>query len=173
MYKYIAGVIIVLAVAFGLVGYGAYFATVKNDASWQKKWDDRDKADLEKTAKAEADERANEAAHAQGVAKVSDDAQKTIDSIRADAAVDAQSSIGLRADLDAITGRLVKSQTRLSACVTDASQAATQAAVVLADVLKSVDKRAGELAGTADDAIERGLACESSYQVISTPTGAK
>lgn len=168
MYKYVAAVVGILVIAFGLIAFGAYFATVKANADWQKKWDAHILEDNQKTADYAEKERAKESAHAQEVAKVSEDAQKKIDSVRADSDADAKSRAGLHNDIDAISARLAKSQARVGACVTDSGKAATEAARVLAKVLKSADDRAGILANVADSAIERGLACEQSYQIISS-----
>ncbi|WP_412139149.1 DUF2514 family protein [Erwinia tracheiphila] len=38
---------------------------------------------------------------------------------------------------------------------------------MLADLFRRADKRAGELAGEADEARARGLACEAAYDSIS------
>ncbi|RTY70675.1 DUF2514 family protein, partial [Pseudomonas veronii] len=44
-----------------------------------------------------------------------------------------------------------------------ASAAATRAVMVLADVLKRADQRAGDLAGFADQSHSRGVTCERAY----------
>ena len=48
-------------------------------------------------------------------------------------------------------------------CTAAASQAATRAALLLADVLKRVDERAGDLAIYADQSHGRGVTCEQAY----------
>ncbi|OWF77954.1 hypothetical protein B4900_14925 [Yersinia rohdei] len=40
--------------------------------------------------------------------------------------------------------------------------------MVLADALKRVGKRAGDLAEVADQAITRGVTCEPAYDVLSS-----
>lgn len=47
-----------------------------------------------------------------------------------------------------------------------ASAAATRAAMVLADVLKRADQRAGDLAEVADQARARGVTCEQAYEAL-------
>ncbi|WP_256584920.1 DUF2514 family protein [Pseudomonas sp. Irchel s3a18] len=63
--------------------------------------------------------------------------------------------------------RLSASQSSGHSCTAAASQAATRAVLVLADVLKRADQRAGDLAATADQASSRGVICEHSYDVVS------
>ena len=43
---------------------------------------------------------------------------------------------------------------------------AATSVVVLTDVLRRADKRAGELAVTADQAITRGIACQNAYKIL-------
>ena len=45
--------------------------------------------------------------------------------------------------------------------------AASTAVLVLTDVLRRADERAGELAATADQARTRGVACEKAYSILS------
>lgn len=51
------------------------------------------------------------------------------------------------------------------ACV--ASRTATRTAMVLIDVLKRAEQRAGELAEAASQARSRGVTCETAYDGIS------
>ncbi|MCF5103956.1 DUF2514 family protein, partial [Pseudomonas proteolytica] len=48
-------------------------------------------------------------------------------------------------------------------CTAAASQAATRAVMVFADVLKRADQRAGDLAADADQSRGRGVTCERAY----------
>ena len=57
-------------------------------------------------------------------------------------------------------------QCRSNSCTVAASKAATRAAMVLADVLKRADQRAGDLAATADQARARGMTCEKAYDAL-------
>ena len=166
MYKYIAGVIGVLVVAFGLIAFGAYFATIKTDAAWQKRWDRHLADDQAATARANEAQRTIESTDAKAVAEGAEIGQAKIDVAVADADADRKSRDGLRNTVDAYVGKLAASQARLSSCVTSASKAASEGARVLADVLSRADERAGILAGNADQAIERGLTCERSYDAI-------
>lgn len=166
MYKYIAGVVGVLVITAGLIAFGAYFATIKNDASWQKRWDDHLADDQRATDKFNDSQRTIESTDAKAVAEGAEIGQAKIDIGVADADADRKSRDGLRSTVDTYVGKLAASQARLSSCVTSASKAAAEGARVLADVLSSADQAAGVMAAKADQAIDRGLTCEGAYDSI-------
>lgn len=155
---YIAAVAVVLIGLFLAYSHGY---SVK-DAEWQAKWSDRDALDADAKALNESAERAKEQARQQTINKVIQDGQKIIDQAFADAAA-SRDDRSLRDAVDATAGRVAASQAGGHSCTAAASQAATRAAMVLADVLKRADQRAGELAGFADQSHGRGLTCERAY----------
>ncbi|PAM81011.1 hypothetical protein CES87_28095 [Pseudomonas sp. ERMR1:02] len=55
---------------------------------------------------------------------------------------------------------------RVAAFIAQIGKAAARAAMVLADVLKRADQRAGDLAEVADQARGRGMTCEQAYDGI-------
>jgi len=173
MYKYIAGVVGILVIAAGLVAFGAYFATVKTNATWQKRWDDHLADDQKATDKFNDSQRTIESTDAKAVAEGAEIGQAKIDVAVADADADRKSRDGLRNTVDAYVSKLAASQARLSTCVVSSSKAAAEGARVLADVLSRADERAGVLAGVADQAIERGLTCERSYDAIKSSRTSK
>lgn len=166
MYKYIAGVVGILVIAAGLVAFGAYFATVKTNATWQKRWDDHLADDQKATDKFNDSQRTIESTDAKAVAEGAEIGQAKIDVAVADADADRKSRDGLRNTVDAYVSKLAASQARLSTCVVSSSKAAAEGARVLADVLSSADQAAGTMAAKADQAIERGLTCERAYDSI-------
>ena len=89
--------------------------------------------------------------------------QRTIDQVTADAAAARASADSMHGAVDDLASRLAASETSGNSCTAAASKAATRAAMVLADVLKRADQRAGELAATADQARARGMTCEQAY----------
>ena len=155
--------LLVVAVVFAIGASGWRLGVNQTDARWQAQWDSHLKDDAEATGKAQAEQRAIESMRAQTITRVTQDAQHAIDQARTDAAAADAATHSLRGAIDQTVSRLADSQASLSACTTDASQAATKAARVLADVLKRADQRAGILAGVADQSIARGLACEAAY----------
>jgi pyridoxal/pyridoxine/pyridoxamine kinase len=156
-----------LALAAGAL-FGAYHHGVSvTDATWKSAWDARDTLDAEARAANETAERAKEQAYQQSINKAVQDGQRTIDQATADAATARASAVGLRGAADAIAARLAASEASGNSCTAAASKAAARAAMVLADVLKRVDQRAGDLAEYADQARARGMTCEQAYDGIS------
>ncbi|MCF5057519.1 DUF2514 family protein [Pseudomonas proteolytica] len=155
---YIAAVAIVL---IGLLLAYSHGQSV-TDAEWQAKWSARDVLDADAKALNESTERAKEQARQQTINKVIQDGQKVIDQAYADAAA-SRDYRSLRDAADATAGRVAASQAGGHSCTAAASQAATRAVMVFADVLKRADQRAGDLAADADQSRGRGVTCERAY----------
>ncbi|MEO8641775.1 DUF2514 family protein [Pseudomonas sp.] len=156
---YIAAVALVAAALFGAYHHGL---SIK-DAEWQAQWNDRDTRDAQAKAANEAAERTKEQVRQQYINKAIQDGQRTIDQATADAATARASADGLRGAADNLANRLAASEAGGHSCTAAASKAATRAAMVLADVLKRADQRAGDVAEVADQARARGLTCEQAY----------
>ena len=155
---YIAAVSIVL---IGLLLAYSHGQSVTN-AEWQAKWSARDTLDADAKALNESTERAKEQARQQTINKVIQDGQKVIDQAFADAAA-SRDDRSLRDAADETAGRVAASQAGGHSCTAAASQAATRAVMVFADVLKRADQRAGDLAADADQSRGRGVTCERAY----------
>ncbi|QAY85413.1 DUF2514 family protein [Pseudomonas arsenicoxydans] len=160
---YIAAVLLVAGSLFGAYHHGL---SVK-DAEWQAQWNDRDTRDAEAKATNEANEHAKEQARQLSINKAIQDGQRIIDQATADAAAARASADSLRGAADNIARRLATSETSGNSCTATASKAVARAAMVLADVLKRADQRAGDLAEVADQARARGVTCEQAYDGIS------
>ena len=155
---YIAAVAVVLVGLFIAYSHGQSVATEE----WQSKWNARDTNDAAAKALNESTERAKEQARQQTINKVIQDGQKIIDQAYADAAA-SRNDRSLRDAADATAGRVAVSQAGSHSCTAAASQAATRAVMVFADVLKRADQRAGDLASDADQSRGRGVTCERAY----------
>ncbi|WP_271043342.1 DUF2514 family protein [Pseudomonas sp. VB3] len=155
---YIAAVAVVLGGLFLAYSHGQ---SVKDD-EWQARWNSRDTNDAAAKALNESTERAKEQARQQTINKVIQDGQKIIDQAFADAAA-SRDDRSLRDAADAAAGRVAASQAGGHSCTAAASQAATRAVMVFADVLKRADQRTGDLAAYADQSRARGVTCERAY----------
>ena len=155
---YIAAVAVVLIGLFLAYSQGQ---SVK-DAEWQAKWSARDALDAAAKAANESTERAKEQTRQQTINKVIQDGQKVIDQAFADATA-SRDDRSLRDAADETAGRVAASQAGGHSCTAAASQAATRAVMVFADVLKRADQRAGDLAADADQSRGRGVTCERAY----------
>jgi len=156
---YIAAVLLVSGALFGAYHHGVSVT----DAKWLSAWHQRDADDKAAALENETRERAKEQARQLSINKAIQDGQRTIDQATADATAAHAAADSLRGAADAITARLSASQAGGNSCTAAASKAATRAAMVLADVLKRADQRAGDLAAAADQARARGVTCEQAY----------
>lgn len=160
---YIAVLALVAGALFGVYHHGL---SVK-DAEWQAKWSDRDTRDAQAKRDNEATERAKEQARQLAINKVIQDGQQIIDRAISDADAARASADSLRGAADVLAARLATSQAGGHSCTAAASQAATRAVLVLADVFKRADQRAGDLAGYADQSRGRGMTCEQAFDGLS------
>ncbi len=67
---------------------------------------------------------------------------------------------------NALAARLATSEASGNSCTAAASKATARAAMVLADVLKRADERAGNLVEYAEQSRGRGVTCEPAYDGI-------
>ncbi|MDF4205111.1 DUF2514 family protein [Pseudomonas protegens] len=143
---------------FSVYGHGL---SVK-DAEWQARWNARDAGDKQAWGLAEAEERDKEQARQNSINKAVQDGQRKIDSAVADAVTARAAAGSLQRTVDDLTERLKRSASSNS-CTAAASQAATRTALVLAELFKRADDRAGQLAADADQIRSRGVTCEQAY----------
>ncbi|WP_347911395.1 DUF2514 family protein [Pseudomonas grandcourensis] len=159
-----AGAVLLLTTLVLGALFGAYHHGVTVTAGkWQSEWNARDTRDAEARALNEAAERTKEHAYQQSINKAVQDGQRNIDQAMADAAAARASAGGVQLAAANLARRLAASEASGNSCAAAASKAAARAAAVLADVFKSADQRAGDLAAIADQARVRGLICEQVY----------
>lgn len=159
---YIVALLLVAGALFGAYHHGE---TVTND-EWQAKWSERDARDVAALASNEAAERTKEQSRQQAINKVVQNGQALIDTAAAAVTAANRESDRLRSAADGLASRIAASQAGGNSCTAAASQAATRAVMVLADVLKRADQRAGDLAGYADQSHSRGVICEQAYDSL-------
>lgn len=132
-------------------------ATDRVNAAWQQKWDDRDKADAEATLKQEKENRDKE----QVLQASADEEQRKADAARGDlarrlAASRAESErlqSGVQAAIDSLAAGT-------AAGTAIGRQTGNSAGVLLAELYRSINQRAVDLAAEADRARAAGLTCE-------------
>nr|WP_276583586.1 DUF2514 domain-containing protein [Pseudomonas sp. RIT-PI-S] len=166
---YAGAVLLVLALIAGAL-FGAYrHGETIADARWKAKAADQQALQAKARAAAEGNARTEEQRRQTAVNEVGSNAR--------------QKSAALAADVAGATGagqRVREAADKLAAgasCspgdpgVARRGEAATRAAMVLSDLYKRADQRAGELAEAYDRARIAGLACESAYDVLSNGPG--
>lgn len=156
---YMAAVAVVLGGLFLAYSHGQSVT----DAKWQAKWSARDVLDADAKALNESTERAKEQSRQQAINKVVQNGQALIDTAAAAVTAANRESDRLRSAADGLASRIAAGQAGGNSCTAAASQAATRAVMVFADVLKRADQRAGDLAATADQSRGRGVTCERAY----------
>lgn len=161
---YIVAVMLVAGVLFGAYHRGV---TVTDD-KWLSAWHQRDTDDKAAALENETRERAREQAYQQSINKAVQDGQRLIDQATADAVAARASAGSLQLAADGLASRLAASQSSGNSCTAASSKAAARAAMVLADVLKRADQRAGDLAGYAQESHARGVTCEQAYLGLET-----
>lgn len=162
----LVALVLVLLGASGAALLGAYHHGLSvKDQAWQTRWEQRDAVDAAAALANESNERAKEQARQQSLNKAIEDGQKIIDQAVADA-VAARTDLGVRIAADNLARSLSAKQAGDYSCTAAASQAATRAVMVLADVFKRADQRAGDLAADADQSRGRGVTCEQAYQAL-------
>ena len=112
-------------------------------------------------AAAQQQARAEEQRRQTALEIIRNDAQQSIEVAEADAAAAAATADSLQQQVD----RLARRPARCPA-VADGSEAADPAGLLLADLLRRINERAGQLADYADRARIAGIACEKSYGVL-------
>jgi hypothetical protein len=146
-----------------LACWGAYqHGRSTMDDEWKARWAVRDAGDQQAWALAEVAEREKEQARQNAINKVIQDGQQIIDQATADAATARAAAGSLQRSVDDLADRLA-AQARSNSCTASTSAAASRAALVLADLFKRADERAGELAADADQSRGRGVTCEQAY----------
>lgn len=115
---------------------------------WQQKWDAAQVATL-----------ALQQQKQQKIDEVTEDAEKEIQRVQADA-------IAANHAADSLRGTVSNLRQRLNSETSRAGKAEASAANLFAELLVQSDKMAGDFASFADEARERGLACERAYDAV-------
>jgi len=143
---------VALAGSIGFIGHQRYKAGYADaDQSWQLRWTARDKSDAVMLVQRQGEERDEEQRRLQLAADAAKQAESEIAAARTDADAADAAAGGLRQTAAALAQRLADSQARCNTSTAKQRSAGARAALVLADVLRRVDARAGELAKEADD----------------------
>ena len=148
------------AVALTLLAY--QFGRGTMGTEWQARWAEQGELQAKARSAAETSARMEEQRRQTEVNQVRNDAKSQSKS----AAVDGSGADAAGDRLHAAADQLAARQCSSDTGVTRRSEAATRAAMVLSDLLKRADARAGELAKAYDAARIAGQACERSYDAI-------
>lgn len=142
------------------LSFGAGFKLA--DHNWTTKWADAERDAAQEQRRAVAEAVATYRSRVTELERVNDDTkQKLADAFNAARNADAESA-RLQHALDDYLRR--SSAKHCATSTTSERAAAATDQLVLAELFRRADKRAGELAAIADDSRIRGLACEAAYR---------
>jgi SLT domain-containing protein len=160
----VAGVWVLAAIGVALLGAYSHGVSVTDDR-WEAKVAKEAKAQAIARADAERAARAEELRHQAAANEAGTNARKENEALANDVARadDAGQRMRDAADKLATTASCAPGDPS----ATRRGETATRAAMVLSDLLKRADQRAGELAGAYDRARIAGLACERTYDGLS------
>ena len=157
----LSGTFTLLAAALALYCSYSHGVTV-TDVKWRAKWAEHVAEKAEGRAQAESTARAEEQRRQLAANEIGRHAREEIESAAMDAA-DADRA-GQRLRNEAKQLATMPNQCPGDTGAAERSQAATRAAMVLSDLLKRADQRAGELAEAYDRARLAGGICVRSYE---------
>ena len=164
---------IALILLAGLLLWGAHHngyesGKFDNNPDWSIKWAERDGKDLLELAGRQEQERSEEQRRQNQINQVTADAQTQLDKSRLDAANAQSAADKLQLTIANIRRQLAASETSKLSAIANASATRANSGLLLADVLSKSVERNQQLAATADEWRVNGLACERSYDSIST-----
>lgn len=151
-----------IRIGAGLVAIGFLIAWNWQANKYDKRLADQELAYSVASAKAVQSALIEQQRRYESMESVSDEGDKTIETVRADSAAADHSADRLREELTAVRAR---ARRELSSAAT---QRATdrQTIVVLTELYESSDRRARELSAAFDESHARGLNCEAAYTAV-------
>lgn len=160
----VVGVLLAIGLTLGALYLAYDHGRSVERSEWQVRWSDRDAGDKQAWGLAQESARTEEQRRQTAINQVANDARREQaaaidDGDRADAAGDR-----LHVAAQALASRA--SCTSEYTGATERGEAARRAALVLSELLSRADKRAGELAATADSSRIAGLTCEKAYDAL-------
>lgn len=162
-------------VAFALLIAGAlWIASSRYQAGedaanqrWQSKWSQRDADDVTALAKRHTEARNEEQRRQNEINEIRNRAEQQLAVVQADASTARAAADRLHNSAEILARRLADRERTCQSAPPGAGPAAGSGAVLLAQLFRSADERAGKLAAAADEARTRGLACERAYDALS------
>lgn len=152
--------VVLLAVALLAFGFGY---DVARD-NWRAKFAEAEREAAQSQLKAVAEAVEAHKLRVTELEKVNDEAKQMLSDLHLAAYNADAESERLQRALDDYVRR--SSSNRCPSGTTSERAAAATEQLVLAELFRRADKRAGELAAIADDARARGLACEAAYKAV-------
>lgn len=161
----VAGLVVAAIAAFSHWRWQAGFNEA--EGKWQQRWSQRDADDATALAKRQTEARNEEQRRQNEINEIRNSAAQQLAVVQADASTARAAADRLHNSAEILARRLADRERTCQSAPPGAGQAAGSGAVLLAELFRSADERAGELAAAADEARTRGLACERAYDALS------
>lgn len=167
-WKTIACFVLVAAVVWGFSHWRYSAGYDDADQHWRKAWAERDARDATALAQRQAEARIEEQRRQGEINEIREQVSQQLSRVQADADRARAASRGLHDRADSLARRLAERERTCGTGTTGRGETEASGAVLLADLFRRADARAGELAREADEARARGRACEAAYDAIAT-----
>ncbi|GKW21892.1 hypothetical protein PEC302107_36210 [Pectobacterium araliae] len=164
----LAAFLLLIGILAALYGAGYHAGHRSADQQWALKWSERDKADATALAQRQAEAREEEQRRQRAANENRTNAQNELAAAKADADTARAAADSLHAKAERLAKRLAESERARNTGIVGGSTAGTGGAVVLAELFRRADERAGELAEALNRSRVRGLTCERSYDSLTT-----
>lgn len=165
------GLVLLAAAAAIFTGFSHWrYSAGYGDAAlvWQKKWAERDAVEAAALARRQGENRDEEQRRQGEIGAIRDEARQQIEDAHADAEHARTVSRGLHVRAGNLARRLAERETTCDTAASGRGEAAA-GAILLADLFRRADERAGAMAAEADRARLRGNACERAYDALMQP----
>lgn len=149
---------------------GSWWGARQMNTHWMLKWQQRDASDAVALAQRQAAVRTEEQRRQGEIDEIRKQASQQFAGIQRDADRARAAYHRLHNKADNLARQLAARERACRAGTSGTGQTETGSAVLLADLFRRADERAGELAREADEARVRGLACEAAYDAIAAPS---
>lgn len=160
----VAGWVVAAIAAFSHWRWQAGF--YEAEGKWQQRWSQRDAADATALAKRQTKARNEEQRRQNEINNIRNSAAQRLAMVQADASTARAAADRVHKSAADLARQLADRERTCHPTTSDRGQATGSGAILLADLFRSADKRAGELAAAADEARARGVACESAYNAL-------
>lgn len=138
------------------------------DRRWREEWAQRDARDATALAQRQAEARKEERRRQGEIDAIREKTDRQLADVQADADRARVASRGLHDRADQLARQLAERERTCAAGTAGRGQAETGGALLLADLFRRADARAGDLAKAADEARARGVACEAAYAAVAS-----
>lgn len=159
-----AGVIVAAIFTFSHWRWQAGFNVA--EGKWQQRWSLRDAEDATALARRQTEARNEEQRRQNEINEIRNEAAQQLAIVQADASTARAAADRLHNSAEILAQRLADRERACQSTTPGTGTTAGSGTLLLTELFRRADERAGELATAADEARTRGLACEKAYNAL-------